>query len=55
MEEDGQVLHQIAKGISKRIVGGALDLVVVLRDVEEASLVRLEGGASEVSRLAGAW
>lgn len=55
MEEEGQVLHQIAKGISKRIVGGLLDLLLHVEEMEAASLVRLVGGAREVSRVEGAW
>ena len=48
-EEEGQVVHQIAKGISKRIVGGAEEGGGLRREEEGAVVV------SELSREEGAW
>lgn len=48
-EEEGQVEHQIAKGISKRMVGWAGLLVL------DERRLRLVGGASAVSRVEGGW
>ena len=50
VEEEGQVVHQMGKGISKRTVGGAEGV-----DLEEERRVRFVGGAREVSREEGAW
>lgn len=48
-ECDGQVLHQIAKGISKRTVGGS-EVRARFAGRESA-----EEGARALSKLAGAW
>ena len=53
VEEKGQVEHQMGKGISKRMVGGAVGLEL---DLEEERRVRLVGGPIRAeSREEGAW